>query len=384
MEPRIAHATFDLPTNPSTSHIATNHHTLHISNGLDCHHGGPFGFDKQHWTTVQIDNATNTVKLQLISPHGQNGYPGRLVSVVSFQLTPAGELALEYSAHLQEDPTRPENRTLDLHSTLVSLTNHTYWNLDGVLNSLTDNTKAEELAALGSYCSVKDHTLWLASTDLVELGNAHPVPTGDIVDLSVDPSDEQEEEEREGSDLLLFTSASCAGRRLRHGLDAIPGGFGYDHVYSLIPPETHISAVGIQGYYPATPHVATLYSPRTGIQLDLMTSEPALVLYAAGYVDSRLLPRTKSRPLLGPQSSAAPVLSATASSSSSWSHSHPQQPEPELQAVFGKFSGLCLEPIRFPDAIHHPDWAGMVTLHEGEVYRQRTVYRLSVRALDAK
>ncbi|KAG0073199.1 hypothetical protein BGZ92_003935, partial [Podila epicladia] len=271
---RIAHATFDLPTNPSTNHIATNHHTLHISNGLDCHHGGPLGFDKQHWTTVQVDNATNTVKLQLISPHGQNGYPGRLVSTVSFQLTPAGELVLDYSAHLQEDPTHPENRTLDLHSTLVSLTNHTYWNLDGVLNSLTDNTKAEELVALGSYCSVKDHTLWLASTDLIELGKAHPVPTGDIVDLSVHPSEERKGEE--GSDPLLFASASCAGKRLRYGLDAIPGGFGYDHVYSLAPRGSQISAIGIQGYYPATPHVASLYSPRTGIQLDLMTSEPAL------------------------------------------------------------------------------------------------------------
>ncbi|KAG0014099.1 hypothetical protein BGZ82_001887, partial [Podila clonocystis] len=274
---RVAHATFDLPTNPSTSHIATNHHTLSISNGLDCHHGGPLGFDKQHWTTVHVDNATNTVKLQLISPHGQNGYPGRLVSTVSFQLTPAGELVLDYSAYLQEDSTHPEKRTLDLHSTLVSLTNHTYWNLDGVLNSLTNDTESEELAALGSYCSVKDHTLWLASADLVELGDTHPVPTGNILDLSADPSEE------EGSHLLLFTSASCAGKRLRFGLDAIPGGFGYDHVYSLVPPATQVSAIGIQGYYPATPHVATLYSPRTGIQLDLMTSEPALVLYAAGY-----------------------------------------------------------------------------------------------------
>lgn len=351
-----------------------NHHTLKVSNGLDCHHGGPLGFDKQHWETIYIDSSTNTVKLQLISPHGQNGYPGRLVSTVSFQLTSAGELVLDYEAHLQEDTRYPQNHALDLHSTVVSLTNHTYWNLDGVLNSLTNDTGTEELAALGSHCSVKDHTLWLASADLVELGDAHPVPTGNILDLSAYPSEERCD--------LLFTSTSFGGKRLQHGLDAIPGGYGYDHVYSLVPPETPISAIGVQGYYPATPHIATLYSPRTGIQLDLMTSEPALVLYAAGYVDSRLLPRTKSRPLLGPLSSAVPVLSSTASSSSS--QSHPQEPGTELQAVFGKFSGLCLEPIRFPDAIHHPDWASMVTLHEGEVYRQRTVHKLSVRALDAK
>lgn len=327
------------------------------------------GFDKQHWDTIQVNNATNTVKLQLVSPHGQNGYPGRLVATVSFQLTNEGELVLEYEARLQEDQAHPENRSLDLHSTVVSLTNHTYWNLNGVLNSLTVDTGAEELTALGSYCTIKDHTLWLSSSDLVELGATHPVPTGHIVDLSVHPS--------EGSDLLLFTSPSFAGKMLEHGLEAIPGGYGYDHVYSLTAHDT-VSSIGIQGYYPATPHVATLYSPRTGIQLDMMTSEPALVLYAAGYVDATLLPRTKSRPFLEPQSSTIPVLSGSSSSSK------PQEADTELRAVFGKFSGLSLESIRYPDAIHHPDWASMVILHRGEVYRQRTVYKLSVRALDEK
>ncbi|KAF8922892.1 hypothetical protein BGZ52_010739, partial [Haplosporangium bisporale] len=172
---RIAHATFDLQSNCGDNNNNNNHnynnnnnatHSLKVSNGLDCHHGGPVGFDKQHWNTIQVDNATNTVKLQLVSPHGQNGYPGRLVATVSFQLTTKGELVLEYEARLQEDPAHPENRSLDLHSTVVSLTNHTYWNLNGVLNSLTDDTKSQELTALGSYCTVKDHTLWLSSSNL--------------------------------------------------------------------------------------------------------------------------------------------------------------------------------------------------------------------------
>ncbi|KAF9962934.1 hypothetical protein BGZ70_007783 [Mortierella alpina] len=125
-------------------------HTLDISNGVDCHHGGPVGFDKQHWTTVDVQQEDPSVTLQLISPHGQNGYPGRLVTRVQYRLTRLGELSIEYWAELQAEGGEIETgddataqKVLDLHSTIVSLTNHTYWNLDGVLNP-TDSSAEKE------------------------------------------------------------------------------------------------------------------------------------------------------------------------------------------------------------------------------------------------
>ncbi|KAG0360959.1 galactose mutarotase-like domain-containing protein [Gamsiella multidivaricata] len=396
---RIAYASFELESKHASASAgasagavskdpsATHAHTLNVSNGLDCLHGGPLGFDKQHWTTVDTDQENISATLQLVSPHGQSGYPGRLVTRVKYQLTQQGELVVEYWAQLEEDPEK--HSVNDLHSTIVSLTNHTYWNLDGVLNPPGDQDQdqgilsniltMDESPVVHNHCSIKDHTLWLSSSKLVELGDPHPVPTGNILDLSADtPVSVQGYR-----DLLNFTSATGAGKELGPGLNHIPGGYGYDHVYALDPSPSSsapasVSNIGIHGYFPSTPHVATLVSPRTGIRLDLSTSEPALILYTAGYLDNKLLPRTKSRPLDLPTS--AFFISPTSS---------PLQSDPEprntsqqkiltIKADMDKFAGICLEPIRYPDAIHHREWANMVILHHDQVYRQRSVYKFGV------
>jgi len=173
--------------------------------------------------------------------------------------------------------------------------------------------------------------------------------------------------------------------RLGPGLERLPGGYGYDHVYALSPPEawSHSSSsvcdIGIQGYFPCTPHVATLYSPQTGIRLDLMTSEPALVLYAAGYLDHKLLQSTKSKGLDIP---SPLMISPSATPLQSPAHNEAGHATGksrfQIVAEMGKFAGLSLEPIRYPDAIHHQAWANMVTLHHNQTYRQRSVYKLSV------
>ncbi|KAF9953700.1 hypothetical protein BGZ72_005215 [Mortierella alpina] len=400
-------------------------HTLQISNGVDCLHGGRKGFDKQHWTTVDVRQEETSVTLQLISPHGQNGYPGRLVTKVQYRLTSLGELIVEYWAELEaevgdtgKDNDLTAQRVLDLHSTIVSLTNHTYWNLNGVLNPTDSNDEKaaeaildglikdhrleeqeqqqEEVVTLQNHLSIKDHTLWLKSSNIIELGARHPVPTGQITDMSSSTKEE--------AGLLDFTGrmpgSGLGLNRFGPGLDGIPGGFGYDHVYALSPPEalSHSSSsvcdIGIQGYFPYTPHVATLYSPQTGIRLDLMTSEPALVLYTAGYLDHKRLPVTKSKDLDTPSPllispSATPLQSpahrgTTYATNEKQQYLHQQQQQQarkrriRIIAEMGKFSGVSLEPIRYPDAIHHQDWANMITLHHDQMYRQRSVYKFSV------
>ncbi|KAF9351784.1 hypothetical protein BGX26_010254 [Mortierella sp. AD094] len=386
----------------STSPPSQSVHSLKVSNGVDCHHGGPRGFDKQHWTTVSTSNAEQkeddenerepSVTLQLVSPHGQNGYPGRLVTTVKYQLTKQGEMVIEYWARLEADSAPnstkdEENRKMDLHSTIVSLTNHTYWNLDGVLNP-PDNQRQdfideeeEHPLVIRNVCSVKDHTLWLSTSKLVELGEQHPVPTGRVLELSKE-SEASAQGDKRG--ILDFSSPSNArpGKQLGPGLDQIPGGYGYDHVYALDPPVSvprSVSNVGIQGYFPSTPHVATLKSPRTGICLDLSTSEPALVLYAAGYLDQKMLPRTKSRCLDLPTSSSTFFISPSPTPLKRNDTKLDLEGKSLLiNAEMGKFAGVCLEPIRYPDAIHHPDWLNMVILHHDQVYRQKSVYKFSV------
>ncbi|KAG0253208.1 hypothetical protein BG011_006491 [Mortierella polycephala] len=383
-------------------------HTLKISNGVDCLHGGPFGFDKQHWTTVKVDQEQTAVTLQLISPHGQNGYPGRLVTNVKYSLTAHGELIVEYWAQLEAGHSEGEQisdpATQDLHSTIVSLTNHAYWNLDGVLNPVDDQGLEEKVlqamegindkdhdedVIYRGQCSIRNHTLWLRTAKLVELGASHPIPTGRILDLSnnsdqLSPSAELLEQK----DPLNFTSPRTdgteLGKSLGPGLDEIPGGYGYDHVYALDDPTLparSVSEIGIQAYWPSTHHVATLASPRTGIRLDLSTSEPALVVYAGGYLDSEKLLRTKSRLL--DMSSTPFFISPSATplqntQDCTWKNNQHRDLSVRIEADMGKFSGVCLEPIRYPDAIHHSKWANMVTLHHGQVYRQTSTYKFSV------
>ncbi|KAF9930210.1 hypothetical protein FBU30_000754 [Linnemannia zychae] len=416
---RIANATFQLDSthyDTSNSNITlttpttptpTATHVLQVSNGLDCHHGGLKGFDKQHWITINIDQDETSIMLERISPHGEYGYPGRLVTQVQYQLTVQGELVIEFKAQVQEDvekKTRVQNiSSMDLHSTIVSLTNHAYWNLDGVLNPSEDNFKQlqsllemsstivsdrtgndkENVVVIKNPCTIKDHTLWLSTSTLIELGDKHPVPTGVLFDVIKTPELHVQKE------LLDFTSTTTAAeaashsasknKPLEHGLDLIPGGYGYDHVFALNgvdaihPTPTPVNEVGIQGYWPRTPHVATLYSPRSGIRLDLSTSEPAIVLYSAGYLDKSLR-RTKSKTFILP--SDLSIISPTAPFSAVGGDSNSSR-KIKIEAELDKFAGFCLEPIRYPDAIHHRDWAQMVILHHDQTYRQRSIYKFS-------
>ncbi|KAF9134398.1 hypothetical protein BGW39_007150 [Mortierella sp. 14UC] len=411
---RIAYATFQLEsthaqndasattTSTPTTPTSPTTHVLQVSNGLDCHHGGSKGFDKQHWTTVDVNQEETSVTLEWVSPHGEHGYPGRLVSRVQYRWTDQGELAIEFSAQLQEEVGGAQDTasSMDLHSTIVSLTNHAYWNLDGVLNPSEEQAyrlqslfldtpptsrpmEDENVVIVKNPCTVKDHTLWLSTSALVELGNKHPVPTGVILDVTRTPELHVQKE------LLDFTGSETgtgagatqprsAGKNmsLRHGLDLIPGGCGYDHVFALDgtdashPTPVPVNDVGIQAYWPRTPHVATLYSPRSGIRLDLSTTEPALVLYAAGYLDNSLLHRTKSKTFDIPSN---PLVISPAAAPATTT----MDKVVKIEAEFDKFAGFCLEPIRYPDAIHHRDWARMVTLHHDQVYRQRSVYKFS-------
>ncbi len=88
--------------------LATNEH----GNTL---HGGPVGFDKQVWHVLEHDE--DHVTLQLVSPDGDQGFPGQLVATAHFEVLPDG-IGITLTA------------TTDA-PTVVSLTSHTYVNLDG-------------------------------------------------------------------------------------------------------------------------------------------------------------------------------------------------------------------------------------------------------------
>src|SRR5262245_19692889 len=94
-------------------------YSLAVNNGPNHLHGGVKGFDKLVWRSSSHTNpASGTVQYTLVSPDGDEGYPGRVEAVVNYTLTDLNELIVEYYA-LSDKPTP------------INLTNHSYFNLAG-------------------------------------------------------------------------------------------------------------------------------------------------------------------------------------------------------------------------------------------------------------
>jgi aldose 1-epimerase len=94
-------------------------HQLAPNAGIHHVHGGPDGFDRAVWTaepSITADAAQ--VRLLLVSPDGDQGYPGQLTADTTYRLTDDGSLVMTY-------------RAVTTAPTIVGLTNHAFWNLAG-------------------------------------------------------------------------------------------------------------------------------------------------------------------------------------------------------------------------------------------------------------
>ncbi|MFF0794808.1 aldose epimerase family protein [Streptomyces spiralis] len=90
-------------------------YALARNDGPNSLHGGERGFDKRVWDVTAVEHG---VRLTRVSPHGEEGFPGRLEVTATYTLDPSGALRIAYEA-VTDAPT------------VVNLTNHTYWNLGG-------------------------------------------------------------------------------------------------------------------------------------------------------------------------------------------------------------------------------------------------------------
>ncbi|WP_329573529.1 aldose epimerase family protein [Streptomyces sp. NBC_01361] len=103
---RIAGGRF--PLDGRTYHLAQN-------NGTNALHGGERGFDKRVWDADPLEHG---VRLHRVSPHGEEGFPGRMEVSATYTLDEGGALRIVYEAVTDA-------------ATVVNLTNHSYWNLGG-------------------------------------------------------------------------------------------------------------------------------------------------------------------------------------------------------------------------------------------------------------
>ena len=206
-------------------------YSLATNNGANHLHGGVKAFDKYIWDAepVQGDGWAG-VKLTLVSPDGDEGYPGTLTSIVTYKLTDKNELRIEYSA--TTDKTTPLN-----------LTNHGYWNLKGA--------RAESGTVL-------DHIMHLNCDSYVAV-DADSIPTGTLTAVKEDaPMD--------------FTKAKPIGQDLGK-LTNDPQ--GYDHCWA-------INGGGDATKDPVL--AAEVREPSTGRVMRVLTTEPGVQFYTGNYL----------------------------------------------------------------------------------------------------
>ena len=213
----IEKATFELEG--GIYHLTQNHQQHHL-------HGGSAGFDKKIWA-AEPDSQNNALSLSTLSAAGEEGYPGNLSVTVTYQLTENDELIIAY--HCTTDQT-----------TVVNLTNHSYFNLN-------DNFEQ----------NILNHEL-LIYADFYTPVNEYKITTGAIAEVKGTPFD--------------FTNKHTIGAR-------IAAAKGYNHNYVLRGSnEYRLSAM--------------LSEPKSRKQLEVYTSEPGLQLYTGNSLQGDAIDRS--------------------------------------------------------------------------------------------
>lgn len=191
-------------------------------------HGGLAGFDKRVWRLAST--ACDFLRFVYVSADGEEGYPGKLTASVTYKLL---DDALEIS--YQCSSTR---------DTLCSLTNHSYFNLDG-----------DGVSAL-------DHEIFIDADSLCKVDDGL-IPTGERLDLTLPENA-----------AYSFLTPHALGLHIGEGgqLMRVANG-GYDFSYNF--------AGGADFSKPR----ATAYSARTGIKMSVYTDLPAMQFYSGNFLD---------------------------------------------------------------------------------------------------
>lgn len=206
-------------------------YTLSANDGQNTLHGGPAGFHNQIWHAVQT--SANTLELHYVSKDGEEGYPGNLSVKVTYTLTDNNELKIDYEAETDK-------------TTVVNLTNHAYFNLNGQGDS-----------------TITDHLLQINASKYSAV-DATLIPTGAPVDVAGTPFD--------------FTTAKAVGKDINANDAQIKNGLGYDHNFVLDKADAT-----------AMTQAASVQSVVTGIKMDVFTTEPAIQFYSGNFLDGSLV-----------------------------------------------------------------------------------------------
>lgn len=251
------------------------------NNGVNALHGGENGFDKKVWDR-RVNEGENEVEFYLVSPDGDSGFPGNLTVSVSYRITEENELFINYRAETDS-------------STILNLTNHAFFNLNGEGGE-----------------GISNHEIKINADSFLPVDESQ-IPTGEIT--AVENTDFDFRKLRLLNDVLQ-------SRDLQ-----IEQANGIDHNFILNNE--------VKGQ-PA----AQAFSKRTGIQLDVFTSEPGIQLYTGNSLNGK--------------------------------------DKGKNGKAYHQHDGFCLETQKFPDSPNQASFPSCV-LKPGEVFTSETRLRFSVR-----
>lgn len=253
---------------------------LAINNGPNSLHGGIKGFNAVVWDAKQTDK--QTLVLSYLSKDGEEGFPGNLQVTVVYHLSDDNALEIEYKATSDQD-------------TILNLTNHSYFNLSGE----GDPYVGDQLLQINADC-------FLGTTP-------DAIPYDEPIAVEGTPFD--------------FRKLFPIGDRINDDHIQITNGSGYDHNFN------------INGGGKEVVWAAKAIGPKTGIVMDVYTSEPGVQLYTGNFLDGSFVGKN--------------------------GHTYPRR------------SAFCLETQHYPDSINHPQFPSVV-LKKGDTFNSKTSFNFSV------
>lgn len=208
-------------------------------NGKTHSHGGTQGFDTKNWKANILKDG---IEFTYTKKDMESGYPGNVEASVTYKFDNNNNLHIQYKAKTDKD-------------TLVNMTNHTYFNLDGSENSQEN--------------SVYEHIVTLPNSSTYTVNNELAVPTGEIAKVDGTPFD--------------FRKAKKIADDIDKEFDQLLIGSGFDQNFCI---DNYDGKSLI--------NIANVKSPKTGIILNVSTNLPGFQFYSANHLGKTEQPNGKT------------------------------------------------------------------------------------------
>lgn len=251
-------------------------------NGINHLHGGNKGFNSVLWDANITENG---LELNYFSQDGEENYPGNLKVKIIYSLSDDNELKIDYYAVSDK-------------TTIINLTNHSYFNVEGHNSG-----------------DILNQIVWINASYFTH-ADKNSIVTGELVCVDGTPMD--------------FRTPTSIGERIDTDYEQLNWAKGYDQNWKL-----NKSQKGIE-------KIASLYSSKSGIFMEVSTTLPGIQIYSGNYVGDYI-------DRLGKEN-----------------------------ATYSNRSGICFETQYFPNAVNIPEFESCV-FKSGEQYHHITSFKFSTK-----